>query len=178
MGIRSGLAVCWVAAVSLLHMSNAHAGGAFAVRQQSAYGQGTSFAGIAAGGSLSSMFWNPATLADVPRGEIEQVASGILGRTDVKLDPQPGLGFSGSDEGNISHDVFVPAGYAAYRLSDRVVLGVGINSPYGLSTEYNDDSILSKTGIAGKSDVFSVNLNPAVSVEVTDWLTLAIGAQV
>src|SRR3954447_16629410 len=106
MGTRSGLAVCWVAAVSLLHMSNAHAGGAFAVRQQSAYGQGTSFAGIAAGGSLSSMFWNPATLADVPRGEIEQVASGILGRTDVKLDPQSGLGFSGSDEGNISHDVF------------------------------------------------------------------------
>jgi long-chain fatty acid transport protein len=38
---------------------------AFAVREQSAYGQGSAFAGMAAGGSLSAMFWNPATLADV-----------------------------------------------------------------------------------------------------------------
>ena len=57
-------------------------------------------------------------------------------------------------------------------------LGVGINAPFGLVTEYDGDSILNQTGVAGKSEVLSLNVNPAVSVEVTDWLTLALGAQV
>jgi long-chain fatty acid transport protein len=177
MRTRCGLAACVAAAVGLSTMSAAHAG-AFAVRTQSAYGQGASFAGIAAGGSLSSMFWNPANLSDVSRPEIEVVGTGIFPHADVKLDSQPGLGFPGADEGNIAENAFVPAGYAAYRLNPRVVLGVGINTPYGLKTKYSGSSIINQTGVAGKSEVFSVNVNPAVSVDVTDWLALAVGAQV
>ena len=159
---------CAVAAASLFTTSHAHAG-AFAVRTQSAYGQGASFAGIAAGGSLSSIFWNPANLADVRRGEIEAVGTGIFPDVDVKLDPVPPLGFPGSDESNIAENKFVPAGYAAYRLHDQIVVGVGINAPFGL-TEYTSDSILNQTGVAGKSEVFSVNVNPSFhSTSRTGW---------
>ena len=53
-------------ALGLLVIATAQAdAGGFAIREQSAYGQGTSFAGIAAGGALSSMFWNPATITQV-----------------------------------------------------------------------------------------------------------------
>ena len=177
MSTKCGLVGCCAAAASLFAASGAHAG-AFAVRTQSAYGQGSSFAGIAAGGSLSSMFWNPATLSDLRRIALEVVGSGIFPEVDVKLDRQPLLGFPGSDEGNIAHNAFVPASYAAYRLNDRVVAGIGINSPFGLVTKYDGASILYQSGVAGKSEVLSINLNPAVSVEVTDWLALALGAQV
>jgi long-chain fatty acid transport protein len=47
-----------LAAISIA-AADAHAGG-FALREQSAAGLGSSFAGVAAGGALSSMFWNPA----------------------------------------------------------------------------------------------------------------------
>ena len=178
MRTRCVLAVCSAAALAgPSTISLAHAG-AFAVRTQSAYGQGSSFAGIAAGGSLSSMFWNPANLSDVRRTAIEMVGSGIFPEVDVKLDPQPLLGFPGSNEGNIAHNAFVPAGYAAYRLNDRVVLGVGINSPFGLITKHDGASILYRSGVAGKSEALSLNMNPALSLEVTDWLALALGAQV
>jgi long-chain fatty acid transport protein len=178
MRTRCALAVCSAATLATLAtLSDAYAG-AFAVRTQSAYGQGASFAGIAAGGSLSSMFWNPANLSDVRRIAIEAVGSGIFPEVDVKLDPRPSLGFPGSDEGNIAHNAFVPAGYAAYRLHERVVIGVGVNSPFGLATEYDGESILYQTGVAGKSEALSVNVNPAVSLEVTKWLALALGAQV
>src|SRR5262245_62800538 len=54
-------------ALGLLIIASAQANaGAFALREQSTYGQGTSFAGVAAGGSLSSMFWNPATMTQFP----------------------------------------------------------------------------------------------------------------
>ena len=50
-------------ALGILIIATAQANaGAFAIREQSTYGQGTSFAGVAAGGSLSSMFWNPSTM--------------------------------------------------------------------------------------------------------------------
>jgi long-chain fatty acid transport protein len=177
MRTRYGLLGCCAAAASVGLIAGAHAG-AFAIRSQSAYGQGSSFAGIAAGGSLSSMFWNPAVLSDVRRIAIEAVGTGILPDVHVKLDPAPPLGPTGSDQGNIAQSAFAPSAYAAYRLNQRVVLGVGINAPFGLITEYDDDSILSQTGVAGKSEVLSLNMNPAVAVQATDWLALALGAQI
>src|ERR687886_445154 len=61
-----------VAASALLLAAEAQAGG-FYIREQSAYGLGEAFAGIAAGGpSLSSMFWNPATITQHPGFQTEQ----------------------------------------------------------------------------------------------------------
>ncbi len=158
-------------------ISAAHAG-AFAIRDQSAYGEGAAFAGIAAGGSLSSMFWNPASLSDVKGFDIEAVGTGFIGTVDVDLDPDTGSGFSGSNEGNITRDALIPSGYLAYRVNDRVIFGTGINSPFGLVTKYDSDSILYQTGVAGTSKVFSLNVNPAIAVDVTDWLAVAVGLQV
>jgi long-chain fatty acid transport protein len=157
-------------------VSAAHAGG-FAIRNQSAYGQGSSFAGIAAGGSLSSMFWNPATLSDVEAIELESGVAAILAHIDVELDPVLLSGFPGSDEGDIAPHAFIPSSYGAYRMNERIVLGVGINGPFGQVTEYEDDSILRAFGIAGNSKAFTFNVNPAISVEMTDWLAVALGLQ-
>ncbi len=77
----------WLGSAALAALAgapSAEAGG-FAIREQSAYGQGSSFAGIAAGGSLSSMFWNPATLAGVSVFELEGVASGVFPDSDVDV---------------------------------------------------------------------------------------------
>ena len=48
--------------------------GGLALREQSAWGEGTSYAGVAAGGSLSAMFWNPATITQ--SGKMAIQASG------------------------------------------------------------------------------------------------------
>jgi long-chain fatty acid transport protein len=66
-------------ALGLLVIASAQANaGGLAVREQSVYGQGSSFAGVAAGGALSSMFWNPATMTQVPGIVSETDVSGIL----------------------------------------------------------------------------------------------------
>ena len=160
------------AAALLATLPAAEAGG-FALREQSAYGQGLSFAGVAAGGSLSSMFWNPATLSAVMGFEVEKVGTLILPVSDVEVD-----GVIPDDEGDIAQDAFVPAGYGAYRLNDRLVLGVGLNGPFGLATKYDFGSPLRATGVAGTSKVFSLNLSPSVSYQVNDWLALAFGGQI
>jgi long-chain fatty acid transport protein len=170
LAIRLGsAAIAVVAATSVAHA------GAFAIREQSACGQGASFAGVAAGCSLSSMFWNPATLMGVEGLEIEKVSTGVFPTADVDIiSPLP---FAGS-EGDIAQDALVPAFYAAYRLNESLVFGLGVNSPYGLVTKYDATSPLRAFGVAGTSKVFSINVNPAIAVQLNDWLALALGAQV
>lgn len=75
--IKSVLLGCTSIGVLLVTAAAANAGG-FALREQSAYGQGSSFAGIAAGGALSSMFWNPATITQFNGKTVEQVVTGIM----------------------------------------------------------------------------------------------------
>ena len=85
---KIGKAALWIgsaAVAAAVTTSVAHAG-AFAIREQSACGQGASFAGVAAGCSLSSMFWNPATLMATEGVEIEMVGTGIFPKADVSVD--------------------------------------------------------------------------------------------
>ncbi len=70
-------------AIGALAGATAAEAGGFAIREQSAYGQGMGFAGIAAGGSLSSMFWNPATLSSVEGLEAESVMSTAIPLIDT-----------------------------------------------------------------------------------------------
>jgi long-chain fatty acid transport protein len=175
---RSISPAVWLGSAALAALAGASVAeaGGFAIREQSAYGQGSSFAGIAAGGSLSSMFWNPATIADVEGAEIEAVVSGVIPITEVDVDA---FGpFPSQDEGDIGEDAVVPAGYGAYRINEHLILGLGVNGPFGLITRYDDDSILRAAGIAGTSKVFSINANPVVAFQVNDWLAVAAGAQI
>ncbi len=143
--------------------------GAFALREQSAYGQGSSFAGVAAGGSLSSAFWNPATMSQVMGYETEQVVTGIFPISDVTTSVD-------GDVGDIGRDGFVPAGYNAYRWNENLVLGVSVNGPFGLRTKYPMTSNV--RNIAGTSEVFSVNVTPMASYSLTDSLSIGAGVQI
>ena len=171
---RKCLLAISTAAITLAGFSAAEAGG-FALREQSAYGQGMSFAGVAAGGSLSSMFWNPATLSQVMGLEFESGISGVIPISEVLVTAGPGSPFG---EGDIGQDALVPNSYAAYRVNDKVIVGIGINGPFGLATEYPAASIARAGGIAGDSEIFTINANPAVAFQINDYVTVALGAQI
>jgi long-chain fatty acid transport protein len=122
---QTALLLTSTAVLTILAVPLAHAG-AFALREQSAYGQGSSFAGVAAGGSLSSMFWNPATLMGIEAIEIEKVVSGVIPLSEIDVTSPVE-----SDQGDIGKDAIVPAGYSAYRLNDRLVFGWASTAPSG-----------------------------------------------
>jgi long-chain fatty acid transport protein len=70
--------ILFSAVASGIAIASAHAGG-FAIREQSAQGQGSSFAGAAAGGAgLGSMFWNPAIITQYNGWQSQSNATLIL----------------------------------------------------------------------------------------------------
>jgi long-chain fatty acid transport protein len=167
---------------------SAHAGG-FGVREQSTTFLGSAFAGSAAGGDLSSMYWNPAAVAAAGPGcSTASSYSLIIGRSDATADGglfatgaplAPGVAAPGlsPDSTDVGSDVLVPATYLGCQVTDKLFVGVALNSPFGFLTKPDD------TGWAGSpfaitSKVFSADVAPTVAYRLTPTLTLGAGVQV
>jgi long-chain fatty acid transport protein len=168
-------ALLTVAAVLTAMAANEATAGGFALREQSATGEGDAFAGIAAGGTLSSMYWNPATLTQIPGGGVEANATGILSNVDQH--PSAGstlLGFGGAD--NTGSPGLVASSYASKQISQNLWLGLALTSPFGLSTSFNDP--WAGRNYALSTSLRTYNASPSVAWRITDWLSVGLGAQV
>jgi long-chain fatty acid transport protein len=150
------------------------------VREQSAWGQGASYAGVAAGGSVSSMFWNPATMTQTGRFALE--ASGSLIFPQISQSGTAALFPSGTPlpftDGtpNSGDDAFVLASYTTIRLTDRIWAGVAINSPFGLDVGFENPNWAG--AFYGQSSTLrTYNATPMIAIKLTDWLSVGGGFQ-
>jgi long-chain fatty acid transport protein len=172
--LKSVLLGCSAAGVLLAATLDANAGG-LAVREQSAYGQGSSYAGVAAGGSLSSMFYNPATLTQVPGVQSESVISGILPYSANTPTSGPLLAAGGT--GNVAHAALVPSSYYSYQFNQKLWLGLSVNAPFGL-TETFPDFWAGRDYAAGGDHLSTYNAAPTVAYQFNNWLSVGVGAQI
>jgi len=169
-----GLRKLAAAALIACNASAASAAG-FAIREQSAEGMGASFAGVAAGtDGLSSMFWNAATMTlHEDKGIQSESNFSLIAPYSRAKNGVGGLGGS-SDSGNIGELAFSPASYYVYQVNDRLFVGLGLNSPFGLSTE-SDAWAGSVHG--SKSSLFTINANPNVAYKLSDEISVSAGLQ-
>jgi len=163
-----------VVAVAIMAVAGIAAAAGFSIREQSAEGQGASFAGVAAGtNGPSSMFWNPATMT-------QHNAQGYSSESNVTLiaptsHAKDGAGFIGDpDSGNIANTELVPASYSVYGLTDDITIGLAMNAPFGLSTN-SDRWVGSLHG--DESAVKTLNVNPNIAYKFNDMLSVAVGVQ-
>lgn len=154
-------------------MSNA---AGFALIEQSGSGMGNAYAGAAAvAEDASTIYFNPAGMTYIegtqvvgalhlirPRGEFNNEGS-------VAGQGRP-LGGEGGDIGDLA---FVPNFYYKRDISETVKFGLGVGAPFGLKTEYDKDWIGRFQGI--KSELKTVNINPALAFKVNDQLSLGFG---
>ena len=157
----------------------AEAGG-FAVREQSAYGQGSSFAGMAApGDSISSMFWNPAAVTTVTGTTVEGNLTAIFPHSELDVDPTrstlTALGITGSG-GNVGETGIVPAAYFATPINDQLYFGISVNAPYGLTTTSDPPWVGMFSHL--DAEVVSVNVTPVFGYKINDMISIAAGMQV
>jgi long-chain fatty acid transport protein len=180
--LKSVLLACSGAAVLVAASTAANAGG-FAVREQSAYGQGSSFAGIAAGGSLSSMFWNPSTMTQFQGKAFEIDGTAIIPKASQSYTTSTlaaGAGgfnpayLNGVD--NSGQAAAVPASYSSYQLTDKIWLGMSVNSPFGLAVQF--PGAWAGAGYAQNSSIKTINASPSIAYKFSDMISVSVGAQV
>ncbi len=181
-GWRHGLMATGAVAALFAAATAADAGG-FAVREQSAEFQGMSFAGHgAAGGGLSGMFWNPAVAAYAPTGFYSEAHyAAIIGNSEITGDlftpagvMVPGLP---RNSGDIAKDAVVPSSYMSYRVNERLVFAMSVNSPFGLVTE-PPNRIWSGQTFARTSEIKTYNFAPTLAYRVTPTVAIGVGLQI
>ena len=159
----------------------AQAGGFF-LHEQSAYFQGTSFAGAAAGGpSLSAMFWNPATITQQGLGLSSETSAAVV-FANTNITPITATSSTGANlvplgaSGDLGKDAFVPSSYYVYGINNMITIGMGLNAAFGLRTQPNP--IWAGMFYSRESEVWSLNATPTIAFKITDWLSVGVGAQI
>jgi len=152
----------------------------FSLLEQTGSGIGYAYAGAAAApDDASVMFFNPAGLALLGKPEVTLVAHAIDLETKFhdKGSTLPLAGLGALPQGATRDDAgdVIPLGnaYLAWPLNDNVAFGVAINTPFGLKTEYDDPWVGRFQGI--KSELTTINVNPAMAVKLSDAVSLGFG---
>ena len=166
-GNSLGLAI--IVAVSLLFWctSSSWAAG-FALMQQgtAAMGQGNAF--VAEANDASAIFYNPAGLNQIKRVQVYQ--GSFFNYPDREYS-------GGGQDSQTNHRLYRSlTAYIAIPVHDRVALGLGFFSPFGMGTVW--PPTWAGRYITTFSSLHTYNLNPVMSVKVLDNLSLAAGVDV
>lgn len=163
-------------ALGLLAIATAQANaGALAVHEQSAFGQGASYAGVPAGGSLSTMFWNPAVMTQFAGVQSSSSYTAFL--PSVKNTPTSGTYASLGGTFNTYQAALIPAGYMSYQLSPNLWLGMSLNSPFGLSVGF-PETWAGRDYAAGDTSLRTYNVAPSIAYRFNDWISVGVGVQI
>ncbi|MDZ4262905.1 MAG: outer membrane protein transport protein [Pseudomonadota bacterium] len=169
--------VSWPLTSALLLVSGSVWASGFALIEQSGSGLGNAFAGGAAGAEdAATIFFNPAGMARLNDKQVVVAGSIIkptIHFTDSGASTAATLQTAGGDGGDAGSWALVPNAYFALELNPQTRVGVGINAPFGLQTEYNSDWKGRFQAI--KSKIQTVNLNPSLSYDVNQMLSLGAG---
>jgi long-chain fatty acid transport protein len=159
--------VSWSVAGALLAMSGSVAASGFALIEQNASGLGNAYAGGAAiAEDASTVFFNPAGMTRLSGKQV--VVAGHLINPSAKFTSSTGV--SGGDAGGLA---FVPNAYFAMEMKPGLKVGLGLNAPFGLQTEYDSNWVGKHQAI--KSKLETMNVNPSVAYQVNDALSVGGG---
>lgn len=151
----------------------------FALIEQSGGGMGNAYAGAAATAEdASTVFFNPAGMSKLQG--MQFTAGGHLidlsaefrnngNSSNPVLLGNPG-GSNGGDAGDIA---VIPNFYFTMPIGDQLHFGVGVGTPFGLATEYEDDWVGRFQGI--KSELITVNINPSFAFKVSEQFSIGVG---
>ena len=157
---------------SLLLPSSLAASG-FSIYEQGGRGMGFSGAYTALADDPSAIFHNPAGIAFLKGKQI--YLGGTLAAPRSRFtgdDPFPGAGTREEQDVGV---IPVPTLYYTQKVRDRLVLGVGLDAPFGFKTQWANPKTYSGRFISLEADLKSFSLNPTVAYKLADRLSIGGG---
>lgn len=165
---------------SLSVHSTANASG-FALIEQSVSGMGNAYAGGAAlAEDASTVFFNPAGMTRLCG--LQTVSGNHIVIPIADYDDKGSLAaplpstLNGGDGRDAGEAALVGHWYAAKKLNDCWSVGMGINSPFGLATDYQDS--WKGRYHAVRSYLLTINLNPSIAYRINRCWSIGAGLNV
>lgn len=180
---KSVFSVCSTLILSFFISCDSFAAG-FALIEQGVSGLGNAYAGGAASAQdATTIFYNPAGLTRLNKPEFVLAGHLIIpyakfnndGSTHLKTPTVP-FSLLGNNGGNAGVTILVPNLYYSHPVNEKFSFGIGINSPFGLQTEYDSNWVGRYHAI--KSKVVTVNLNPNFAYKISESLSIGAGIDI
>jgi long-chain fatty acid transport protein len=147
----------------------------FSIFEQGAKAMGMAGAFTAQADDPSLLFHNAGGLAFV---EERQVSTGVTWITSTKAefegdDPFPGTGYKAEQE-KLSE--FPPHLYWLQPINETWKFGLGITSPFGLTTSWEDPDQFAGRFLSTKAALRAIDVNPTIGWKIGDKFGIGIGA--
>lgn len=149
----------------------------FAITEQSVKGLGTAFAtGAATAEDATAIFFNPAGLTQISNSSY--VFGSYLIAPNTRFTNRGstsvlGTPLRGSNGGDAAPDKIVPNLYAVWNLGGSVRVGIGVNAPFALATDYPSGWVGRYQAL--KSELQTININPTIAAKITPDLSVGAG---
>jgi long-chain fatty acid transport protein len=160
-------------AVALVPGTPAFAAG-FAINEQGAKAMGMANAFVAQADDPSAIEFNPGGMAFLDRPAALFGATYI---TDTRArfsgaNPFPGDGVRESEK---RLQVFPPHAYAVWPINPTWKVGLGIETPFGLQTRWNNPDTFSGRYLSTLAAIRDIDINPTLAFQVTPELGIGVG---
>lgn len=123
-------------------------------------------------------FANPAMMAKFDRAVMTGQISFLF--SDGEFTDEGSLDALGTSMGGDTDEVFttavVPSFYAVYPINEKLVAGFAVNTPFGLSTDYENDWTGRYQAIT--SELATININPSLAYALTETFSVGVGFNV
>lgn len=165
----------------LCHGAPALASG-FQLREQSAEGMGNAFAGSSAKAQdLSTIFYNPAGMTRLQGNAVQGEVAYIMPRSTFsgQANRNTGVGggvVPGGSGGDAGVDTPLPSLYAMMSVSPDLKLGLAINTPYGLETDYDDNWV--GRYMALNSKLMTIDITPSAAYRLNSRWSVGGGLNI
>lgn len=148
--------------------------GAFQLLEQNASGLGTAYAGSAAvADNASTLFYNPAGMTRLEGNQLSLGVTGIASRFEFRDQGSTVFGGNSGNGGNAGGLSAIPNAYLTTPIGERWAIGLGVYSPFGLSSEYSPNWVGSWRAV--KSEIKTLNISPSLAYRVSDKVSLGMG---
>lgn len=152
-------------------------GAGFQIQEQNVTNLGTAYAGTAAlAADASTAHYNPAGITRIKGRQL--VISGAIIDADSEFNPTFATNMGGialplrgtEDFGTMAA---VPSLHYTAQINDKVYLGLSVTAPFGLATEYSENSVARY--VATRSELKTVDISPSLAYRFNDQFSFAAG---
>ncbi|HZN53766.1 MAG TPA: outer membrane protein transport protein [Candidatus Polarisedimenticolaceae bacterium] len=156
-----------VSAFILLLTTGSALGAGFGFAEQGAKASGQAGAWIARADDAAANWYNPAALVHLEAPEVQLGLNYLDTGSDTQFSPAPGVSF------DAAANATTPAHfYFAQRIGERLAWGIGLNTPFGLITEWSDPPL---TFSSRRAELRTYLVNPNAAVKLGEHWSIAAG---
>jgi long-chain fatty acid transport protein len=144
-------------------------GSGFALYEAGARSSALAGAVVARADDLSAIFYNPAGLTQLSGCQVMGGMTAFFPRTEIVTH----AGSVATPNLMETNGFVSPHFFTSYQASNRVWLGLGVFSPFGLGTQFNSGWPGNVSNI--KTNIQTLTINPTIALKASDYLSFGAG---